>query len=230
VYTKYIPLQTQRACRYFCPRQLQPVRLLIIRWALTCHSFLVLRAPDYMPDKKSSTEIQSGRADRPKSDYDFTKQVGHLLRKAYQAHIAIFQQMCADPQLTSSQLAVLATLRDRGASSLTEIGNAIVMDPATTRGIVERLKERKLISVLGDKNDGRRVIADLTENGRQLLAKVIPSALAISEQTMGTLNSAERVALLYLLNKISGSQAAATKTYAEARGAGGPKKIMSRQE
>jgi DNA-binding MarR family transcriptional regulator len=102
------------------------------------------------------------------------------------------------------------------------------MDPATTRGIVERLKERKLISVLGDKNDGRRVIADLTENGRQLLAKVIPSALAISEQTMGTLNSAERVALLYLLNKISGSQAAATKTYAEARRAGGPKKIMSR--
>jgi hypothetical protein len=98
------------------------------------------------------------------------------------------------------------------------------MDPATTRGIVERLKERKLISVLGDKNDDRRVIADLTENGRQLLAKVIPSALAISEQTMGTLNSAERVALLYLLNKISGSQAAATKTYAEARRAGGPKK------
>jgi MarR family transcriptional regulator, lower aerobic nicotinate degradation pathway regulator len=181
-----------------------------------------------MPHTKASDVIRSGRSDAPNSGYDFTKQVGHLLRKAYQAHIAIFQQMCADPQLTSSQLAVLATLRDKGPSSLTEIGNAIVMDPATTRGIVERLKERKLISVLGDKNDGRRVIAELTENGRRLLAKVIPSALAISEQTMQTLNSVERVALLYLLNKISASPAG-TKTYAEARRAAGSKKSASRQ-
>jgi MarR family transcriptional regulator, lower aerobic nicotinate degradation pathway regulator len=181
-----------------------------------------------MPHRKSSDGIRSARSDRPNSDYDFTKQVGHLLRKAYQAHIAIFQQMCADPQLTSSQLAVLATLRDKGASSLTEIGSAIVMDPATTRGIVERLKERKLISVLGDKNDGRRVIAELTESGRRLLAKVIPSALAISEQTMQTLNSVERVALLYLLNKISAGLAGA-KTYAEARRGSRSKRSSTRQ-
>jgi DNA-binding MarR family transcriptional regulator len=180
-----------------------------------------------MPHTKASDSIRSGRSDEPNSGYDFTKQVGHLLRKAYQAHIAIFQQMCADPQLTSSQLAVLATLRDKGASSLTEIGNAIVMDPATTRGIVERLKERKLISVLADKNDGRRVIAELTENGRRLFSKVIPSALAISEQTMHTLNSVERVALLYLLNKISASPA--TKKHAEVRRVAGSKKSASRQ-
>ena len=181
-----------------------------------------------MTHTKTSDGICSGRSDEPNSGYDFTKQVGHLLRKAYQAHIAIFQRMCADPQLTSSQLAVLAALRDKGASSLTEIGNAIVMDPATTRGIVERLKERELISIVADKNDGRRVIAELTENGQRVLAKVIPSALAISEQTMQALNSVERVALLYLLNKI-GASPTGTKKYAEVRRAAGSKKSAPRQ-
>jgi MarR family transcriptional regulator, lower aerobic nicotinate degradation pathway regulator len=136
--------------------------------------------------------------------YNFTEQVGHLLRKAYQAHIAIFQQMCADPQLTAGQLAVLSALRDHGPLSLTEIGNAVVMDLATTRGIVERLKERKLAFLVTDMNDRRRVIADLSEKGRLLQARVIPSALAISEETMRTLNAVERVAFLYLLNKVSG--------------------------
>lgn len=145
-----------------------------------------------------------------KAEYDFTKQVGHLLRKAYQSHIAIFQQMCADPQLTSGQLAVLCTLRDRGASSLTEIGSTVVMDPATTRGVVERLKERKLIFLLTDKNDRRRVIANLTAKGGALLNEVVPSALAISERTMQALDPVERVALLYLLNKITGQPAAAS--------------------
>jgi len=168
-----------------------------------------------MSNRKLS--VYSSRSSQPRSDYDFTKQVGHLLRKAYQAHIAIFQQMCADRELTSSQLAVLCTLRDKGASSLTEIGDTIVMDPATTRGIVQRLKERKLISLLMDKEDHRRVIADLTENGWRLLARVIPAALAISEETMRTLNSAERVALLYLLHKISSSPAADAKTLLEGR-------------
>jgi MarR family transcriptional regulator, lower aerobic nicotinate degradation pathway regulator len=153
-----------------------------------------------------------------KAEYDFTRQVGHLLRKAYQTHIGIFQEMCADPQLTSGQLAVLCTLRDRGASSLTEIGNTVVMDPATTRGVVERLKERKLIFLLTDKNDRRRVITNLTAKGRAVLGEVIPSALAISERTMQALDPVERVALLCLLNKITGQSDAASSVASEMQG------------
>jgi MarR family transcriptional regulator, lower aerobic nicotinate degradation pathway regulator len=161
-------------------------------------------------------KIVSRRLAKHELEYDFTKQVGHLLRKAYQAHIAIFQQMCADPQLTAAQLAVLCALHDKGSSSLTEIGSTVVMDPATVRGIVERLMERKLISLVTDKHDRRRVIANLTKKGQQLLSNVIPSALAISDHTMRALNSAERVALLHLLNKISGAVSETEKT-ADAR-------------
>ncbi len=44
--------------------------------------------------------------------YDVTEQVGHLLRKAYQRHTAIFQQQACDPQLTSIQFVTLCALRD----------------------------------------------------------------------------------------------------------------------
>jgi MarR family transcriptional regulator, lower aerobic nicotinate degradation pathway regulator len=170
-----------------------------------------------MPDNNvTPIRIVSRRPDKQELEYDFTKQVGHLLRKAYQAHIAIFQQTCADPQLTAAQLAVLCALRDKGASSLTEIGNTVVMDPATVRGIVERLMERKLIGLMTDKNDRRRSIANLTKKGHQLISKLIPSVLAISDQTMGSLNAVERVALLYLLNKISGT-VSETEEAAEAK-------------
>lgn len=53
--------------------------------------------------------------------YDVTEQVGHLLRKAYQRHTAIFQQQACDPQLTSIQFVTLCALRDHGPSSQAEL-------------------------------------------------------------------------------------------------------------
>jgi DNA-binding MarR family transcriptional regulator len=135
--------------------------------------------------------------------YNFQDQVGFLLRKAYQAHSLLFQRMCPDTQLTTAQFAVLCALRDAGVCSLTDIGRAVVMDPATTRGIVGRLEERKLVSLVNDRIDRRRIMVDLNEKGRALLDSIIPHAAAITEATLKPLNSAERVALLFLLSRLS---------------------------
>jgi DNA-binding MarR family transcriptional regulator len=136
-------------------------------------------------------------------EYNFQEQVGFLLRKAYQAHSLLFQRMCPDPQLTTAQFAVLCALRDAGACSLTDIGRAVVMDPATTRGIVGRLKERNLVSLADDPVDRRRMIVDLNDRGRSLLACVVPHARAITEATLEPLDEVERVALLHLLIKLA---------------------------
>ena len=77
------------------------------------------------------------------------------------------------------------------------------MDPATTRGIVGRLKERKLVSLADDPVDRRRMVVDLNDRGRVLLASVIPHAHAITEATLEPLNAVERVALLHLLSKVT---------------------------
>lgn len=56
-----------------------------------------------------------------------------------------------------------------------------------------------------DPEDGRKVLIQLTKEGERLVDRMIPSARQISEATFGRLNPAERVAIVYLLEKLSTS-------------------------
>jgi DNA-binding MarR family transcriptional regulator len=133
--------------------------------------------------------------------YVFSDQIGHLMRRAFQRHIALFQQAIPDSQLTSAQFVVLCSLRDSGQSSLTDIVKATVIDQATIRGVVDRLKQRKLLRVEQDPVDRRKVLINLTASGLALVEQMEPFARQITERTYGGLNPAERVALDFLLRK-----------------------------
>ncbi|HEJ7113423.1 winged helix-turn-helix transcriptional regulator [Serratia marcescens] len=146
-------------------------------------------------------EYPSAVSGQPEN-YHFTEQVGHLLRKVYQRHVAIFQQNVGDSQLTAVQFITLCAVRDMGPSSLTELVQVTAVDQATIRGIVERLKVRDLITVTPDPIDRRKVVVGLTDAGGALLAETVPQAAKITELTFGTLNPAERIALIFLLNKM----------------------------
>src|SRR5690606_33668195 len=137
--------------------------------------------------------------------YHVTDQVGHLLRKAVQRHTAIFQQNVGDDQLTAIQFVTLCALRDRGRSSQAELVEATAIDQATIRGIINRLKARGLIALSPGRLDKRKVIASLTTEGEALLSRTIPRAREISRLTMGRLNPAEQVAIVYLLQKMNAS-------------------------
>ena len=146
-------------------------------------------------------EFPSAVSGQPEN-YHFTEQVGHLLRKVYQRHLAIFQQNVGDSQLTAVQFITLCAVRDMGPSSLTELVQVTAVDQATIRGIVERLKARDLITVTPDPVDRRKVVVGLTDAGAVLLTETVPQAAKITELTFGTLNPAERIALIFLLKKM----------------------------
>ncbi|MCQ9617660.1 MarR family winged helix-turn-helix transcriptional regulator [Paenalcaligenes niemegkensis] len=155
-----------------------------------------------MSKNNESTNTSSPEGAAP---YDVTEQVGHLLRKAVQRHTSIFQQNIEDDQLTAIQFVTLCALRDRGRSSQAELVEATAIDQATIRGIIDRLKARGLIKLSPGQLDRRKVIADLTPEGETLIAQTIPKAKKISKLTMGKLNPAEQVAILYLLQKMNSS-------------------------
>ncbi|WP_084487933.1 MULTISPECIES: MarR family winged helix-turn-helix transcriptional regulator [Cobetia] len=148
-----------------------------------------------MPGTEHPTPAEQG--------YDFSEQVGHLLRKAYQRHTAIFQRHCSDSQLTAIQFVTLCTVMERGASSLTDIVKATDIDPATIRGVIKRLKAREWVTLATDPADQRKVMVAITEAGEALVESMIPVAHQITDQTMSKLNSAERIALLHLLEKMN---------------------------
>lgn len=137
-------------------------------------------------------------------EYVFSNQVGHLLRRAYQRHVALFQQTISDSHLTAAQFVVLCAVRQFGSCSLSEIVKATAIDQATMRGIIERLKAREVIRVLHDASDRRKVLVSLVPAGEEIIDATVPAAFAVSEATFGNLNSAERVAILYLLRKMCG--------------------------
>jgi DNA-binding MarR family transcriptional regulator len=134
--------------------------------------------------------------------YDFSEQVGHLLRRAYQRHTALFQQIIPDVQLTATQFVVLCAVEACAACSLSEIVKQTAIDQATVRGIIDRLKSRALLAVRHDERDRRKVLVSLTREGRELVRTTVPFAFEITDKTFDGFNPAERTALLFLLNKM----------------------------
>jgi DNA-binding MarR family transcriptional regulator len=77
------------------------------------------------------------------------------------------------------------------------------LDPATTRGVAERLSEKGWVSLVPDSRDKRKVMVRLEKKGRQFALALIPVLNKIADETLSPLNEAERVALVYLLDRIA---------------------------
>ena len=112
-----------------------------------------------------------------KSEYRLDDQVGFLLRVAMQRHTSIFMSRIVKG-LTQTQFAALAKLREVGPCSQNQLGRLIYLDAATTKGVVDRLEVRDLITARPDANDRRRRAIALTEAGRA----VADAAIRVARQ------------------------------------------------
>jgi DNA-binding MarR family transcriptional regulator len=141
--------------------------------------------------------------DLPPSTYVLEDQVGHLLRRAHQRHVAIFQQGIGAAALTPMQWAALFTLVREGKASQNRLGRLTAMDPATIQGVVRRLCARGLIARSADPSDRRASVLAPTEAGIALVEATLPAAIAISEATLAPLDPAERRVFLQLLQRMA---------------------------
>lgn len=134
--------------------------------------------------------------------YQFSEQIGHLLRRAYQRHVAIFQKAVPDAHLTASQFVVLCTIRDHPNCDVVDVVKATAIDEVSVRGIIERLKWREMLSAKHEPGDTRHLDLSLTPAGTALVAETVPYAQQISEETFGEMTTDERATLLKLLRRI----------------------------
>jgi DNA-binding MarR family transcriptional regulator len=133
--------------------------------------------------------------------YRLQEQVGFLLRKAHQRHVAIFTSRIGD--LTPPQFAALAKLGEVGETSQNQLGTLVAMDAATIKGVIDRLRARGLVEVIKDEGDKRRVTVSLTGDGRTALASLLPRARRITADTLAPLSAREAQQLIRLLGRIS---------------------------
>jgi len=104
--------------------------------------------------------------------------------------------------LTPTRFAAMAKLLEHGSLSQNELGRMTAMDIATIKGVVDRLRERKLVKSRKDPTDARRQLISLTQKGTEMMQDAIPDASEVTAQTVEPLTKSEATQLVKLLRKI----------------------------
>ncbi|MCT4655101.1 MAG: MarR family transcriptional regulator [Cohaesibacter sp.] len=132
--------------------------------------------------------------------YVLEDQIGFKLRLANQKHLELFSSMM--PSLTPTQFATMAKLKEVGELSQNHLGRLVGMDAATTKGVVDRLTKKGMVSITPSETDRRRLLISLSDQGKNAISDLIEQAQAISQKTMANLTKRERERLLELLTKL----------------------------
>jgi DNA-binding MarR family transcriptional regulator len=154
-----------------------------------------------MASDTSTKTKRPAEAARAGDTYVLDRQVGFLLRLAQQRHTTIFAALMRE-DLTPTQWAALAKLKEIGPSSQNLLGRLTAMDAATVKGVVDRMTKRGFTRTRPDPADGRRLLVTLTAQGAAVYERVQPIAMRITQDTLAPLDERERAELMALLAKL----------------------------
>lgn len=152
------------------------------------------------PDTSDSSALPA-RLDGD-DDYVLEEQIGHLLRRAHQRATSIFSEMIDDRKLTPTQYAALVKIYDRGEVTQNLLGRLTAMDPATIKGVIERLRERGVVESRTDPANKRRLLLFLTDAGSALAEASIPNGQDITDATLAPLTPEEKRQFIDFLKRI----------------------------
>lgn len=136
-----------------------------------------------------------------RSDYILDDQVGFVVRRVNQRHLAIFARII--PDLTPTQFATLAKLCELGQVTQNALGRATAMDAATIKGVADRLRKKDFVTSFPDPHDQRRMFLTPTPAGRAAFEQLTQKAHDVTRDTLAPLTAEEQDTLLSLLNKLT---------------------------
>jgi MarR family transcriptional regulator, lower aerobic nicotinate degradation pathway regulator len=97
------------------------------------------------------------------------------MRVAMQRHTSIFVSLMVH-ELTQTQFAALAKLVEVGTCSQNHLGRLIYLDAATIKGVIDRLRMRKLVTIHVNPKDRRRSMMAITKNGHRIAKEAVNAA------------------------------------------------------
>ena len=139
--------------------------------------------------------------EQPASGYVLDQQAGFLMRVAMQRHTSIFMSRMIEG-LTQTQFAALAKLYEVGPCSQNHLGRLIYLDAATIKGVIDRLRIRKLVTVQLNPKDRRRSMVTATKNGYRIANEAMKVAHRITSKTLVPLRPLEQRQIVRLLRKM----------------------------
>lgn len=118
---------------------------------------------------------------------------GHLVRRLHQYSTQIFMQRAQEAgfDLTPVQFAALDALRHRPGIDQAGLSELIAKDRATTGAVVDRLRQKGLITRGTNIRDRRSRELRLTQQGEAVVAAMMPVVTALQRETLPGLSDAE---------------------------------------
>lgn len=137
----------------------------------------------------------------PMNSLDLSTFTGFLIRRAQQAHVAVWQREVS-AEVTSVQFGVLNLLHRAPGASQRELCDGLDLDRSTIADIVARLQARGLIERIRDTKDRRRNILHLSERGEAEWHALIPRVRRVDHILTDTLSATDRAELQRLLSTL----------------------------
>ena len=105
---------------------------------------------------------------------------GHLIRRAQQLHVALWNQHVSI-EVSSVQFAALLVARERPGLSQADLCDELGLDRSTIADLVERMVRRGLLASSKSTEDRRRKVLSLTAAGAATLSDLSPAVDRINE-------------------------------------------------
>jgi DNA-binding MarR family transcriptional regulator len=134
--------------------------------------------------------------------FDLTAAPGHLIRRAHQISVAIFNDHLAAADVTPVQFAILNALLDTPGVDQITLAKRVAFDPATSGSVIGRLESKGWIERRADEVDRRRKLLVLTPQGLQALAGMTTAVAAIQTQILSPLGPQEQAQFMHLLGRL----------------------------
>lgn len=134
-------------------------------------------------------------------DSEPLRYTGHLIRRAQQRHVALWQEKVS-AEVSSVQYAALAVLERMPGASQSELGAELDLDRSTIADIVSRLERRGVLERSSHESDRRRYSLHLTESGLAEVRRLRPLVADANERLTAGLSAAELATLRLLLTRI----------------------------
>ncbi len=131
---------------------------------------------------------------------------GHLIRRLQQMSTQVFQRRVQEAgfQLTPVQFAALRAIRAQPGLDQAQVAALIAYDRATIGGVIDRLERKGLINRVVNRRDRRSRVVSLSEEGQQILDKLLPIVTSLQGEILGKLDAGERKTFTALLSKATG--------------------------
>lgn len=133
-----------------------------------------------------------------------------VLNRAHRAIAEHARREIERQGLRPTEFAVLEALYHKGPLTLGEVGSRVLLTSGSTTAVADKLQERGLIARRACAEDRRVCYAELTDDGRELVAGIFPEHAEMLRSAMSGLTTEEKritTALLKRLGRFASEQA-----------------------